>query len=152
MCQLAAVNSLKTMRKYEQSCPIARTLDVIGDRWTLLIVRDLMTGSTKFRELRASGGIPPKVLSARLKMMLDAGVVERQVYSEHPLRAEYRLTDKGRDLVPVLLEIGKWGLVYMYEGDPELRDRVAGAIYDSIPETRDGLVEAGYVKRRTRTD
>jgi DNA-binding HxlR family transcriptional regulator len=141
------------MRKYEQSCPIARTLDVIGDRWTLLIVRDLMMGNTKFGELRSSTqGIPPKVLSARLKMMMDAGVVERSIYSQHPLRAEYRLTDKGRDLVPVLLEIGKWGLHYMYEGKPEVRDAVANAIYENIPETRESLVEAGYVKRRPRTD
>jgi len=92
--RLPAVNSVQhgnffeeMMRKYEQSCPIARTLDVIGDRWTLLIVRDLMMGLTKFRDLRDSGGIPPKVLSARLKMLMDEGIVERSVYSEHPLRA-----------------------------------------------------------------
>lgn len=140
------------MRKYEQPCPIARALDVIGDRWTLLIVRDLMMGRTKFRDLRDSGGMPPKVLSARLKMLMDAGMIERKVYSEHPLRAEYALTDKGRDLVPVLLEIGKWGLDYMFPGEARLRNQVATAIYDSIPETRDVLMEAGYVKRRARAD
>ena len=140
------------MRKYEQNCPIARTLDVIGDRWTLLIVRDLMMGLTKFRDLQDSGKMPPKVLSARLKMLMDAGMIERKVYSEHPLRAEYALTDKGRDLVPVLLEIGKWGLDHMFAGETKLRNQVAAAIYVSIPETREVLVESGYVKRRAGAD
>lgn len=139
------------MRRYEQSCPIARGLDIIGDRWTILIVRDLTMGRTKFRQLRESGGMPPKVLSARLKMLMDEGIIERRVYSEHPLRAEYRLTDKGRDLVPVLLEIGKWGLDHMFDGESKLRNQVAKAIYEAIPETREVLVEAGYVKRRTGT-
>jgi DNA-binding HxlR family transcriptional regulator len=137
------------MRKYSQACPIARTLDVIGDRWTLLIIRDLFMGLTKFSEFRdASPAPPPKVLSARLKMLTDEGLIERNVYSEHPLRADYRLTERGRSLVPVLLEIGKWGLDNLFEDDTELRRTVASAIYDRIPETRAMLKEAGYVKGR----
>jgi DNA-binding HxlR family transcriptional regulator len=136
------------MRKYSQSCPIARTLDVIGDRWTLLIIRDLFMGLTKFSEFRdASPAPPPKVLSTRLRMLTDEGLIERNVYSEHPLRADYRLTAKGRSLVPVLLEIGKWGLDNLFEDDTELRTAVASTIYDRIPDTRAMLTEAGYVKR-----
>ena len=140
------------MRKYAQSCPIARTLDVIGDRWTLLIVRDLMMGLTKFRDLRDSGKMPPKVLSARLKMLMDEGIVERRVYSEHPLRAEYWLTEKGRSLTPVLLEIGRWGFENEFEDDDKLRTRVAGVIYERMPATRKMLREVGYGKRRPGTD
>jgi DNA-binding HxlR family transcriptional regulator len=135
------------MRKYSQSCPIARTLDVIGDRWTLLIIRDLFMGLTKFSEFRdASPAPPPKVLSARLKMLTDEGLIERNLYSEHPLRADYRLTERGRTLLPVLLEIGKWGLENLFEDDTELRTAVASVIYDRIPETRAMLTEAGYAQ------
>jgi DNA-binding HxlR family transcriptional regulator len=137
------------MRKYAQSCPIARTLDVIGDRWTLLIIRDLFMGLTKFSEFRdASPAPPPKVLSARLKMLTDEGLIERNVYSEHPLRADYRLTERGRSLVPVLLEIGRWGLDNLFDDDTKLRDKVASHIFDRIPETRTMLMEAGYAPRR----
>ena len=139
------------MRKYEQNCPIARTLDVIGDRWTLLIVRDLMMGLTKFRDLQDSGKMPPKVLSARLKMLMDEGIVERNVYREHPLRAEYSLTDKGLSLTPVLLEIGRWGFENEFDDD-KLRTRVAGVIYERMPATRKMLREVGYVKGRPGTD
>ena len=136
-------------RSFGQICSIARTLEIVGDRWTLLIIRDLFMGLTKFSEFRdASPAPPPKVLSARLKMLMDEGLIERSVYSEHPLRADYRLTERGRSLVPVLLEIGKWGLDNLFEQDTELRTTVASAIYDRIPETRTMLTETGYVKRR----
>jgi DNA-binding HxlR family transcriptional regulator len=137
------------MRKYSQDCPIARTLDIIGDRWTLIILRDLFFGRTKFSEFRdASPAPPPKVLSARLKMLTDEGLIERNVYSEHPLRADYRLTKRGRTLLPVVLAIGKWGLDNMYDDEPELRAAVASYISEHIPETREALTEAGYAQRR----
>jgi DNA-binding HxlR family transcriptional regulator len=141
------------MRKYEQACPIARTLDIIGDRWTLLILRDLFMGSTKFVEIRTScSGIPPKVLSARLKMLIDEGLIQRSVYSEHPLRAEYLLTERGRSLLPVMLAIGRWGLMHMFEDETKLRDAVARAIYEQWPEAREELSEIVGGKGRTRTD
>ncbi|KKL75721.1 hypothetical protein LCGC14_2052110, partial [marine sediment metagenome] len=90
-------------RPYNQVCPVARTLDMIGDRWTLLIVRDLFLGRTRFKDfLTSSPGLPPKVLSDRLKKLEEQRLVQRVVYSQHPLRAEYRLTDKGRSLEPVM--------------------------------------------------
>jgi DNA-binding HxlR family transcriptional regulator len=98
-------------RSYAQLCPIARTLDLIGDRWTLLIVRDLFFGSTKFKEfIEHSPGMPTKILADRLKSLEAHGLVQRSVYSEHPLRAEYHLTDAGRSLEPVLAAIAGWGM------------------------------------------
>ena len=84
-------------RSYEQLCPIARTLDLIGERWTVLILRQLYFGDTKYSALlQHLPGIPATVLSDRLKKLEQHGLARRVVYSEHPLRAEYRLTAKGR--------------------------------------------------------
>ena len=133
------------MRQYAQDCPIARTLDLIGDRWTLLIIRDMFLGMTRFSQLREHSSIPPKVLSARLKMLMENGVIRREVYSEHPLRASYHLTARGDSLQPVILAIGEWGIANMFEGEPELRDQVARAIYNQVPGAREVLKEGGYV-------
>jgi DNA-binding HxlR family transcriptional regulator len=81
-------------------------------------------------------------------MLTDEGLIERNVYSEHPLRAGYRLTERGRTLLPVLLALGKWGLDNLFEGETEMRNAVAAVIYDHIPETRETLTEAGYAKGR----
>ena len=112
-------------KSYNQTCPIARTLDIIGDRWTLLIVRDLFMGKTRYKEFMASSqGLPSKLLSDRLKKLEHHNLVERVVYSQHPLRAEYRLTDEGRSLAPVIEEIVRWGLDHCFEDDPEARAEV----------------------------
>jgi DNA-binding HxlR family transcriptional regulator len=139
------------MRRYSQDCPIARTLDIVGDRWTLLIVRDMFMGSSRFSEFRERSGIPPKVLSARLKLLMEEGMIEREVYNEHPLRAEYRLTERGRSLLPIILAIGKWGLENEFD-DPRLRDAIAAVIHEKIPESREQLEEAGYVVRGARAN
>ncbi len=98
-------------RAYGQLCPIARTLDIIGDRWTLLVVRDLFLGDTRFTEIRKrSPGMPTKMLSDRLKSLEYHGIIERAVYSEHPLRAEYHLTTLGLSLEPVVSAIFAWGM------------------------------------------
>jgi DNA-binding HxlR family transcriptional regulator len=92
-------------------CPIARALELIGDRWTLLILRDLhLEGPQKFHELQESvEGIGPTTLSDRLKVMLENGIVERRFYSEHPPRGEYLLTGTGKGLLPVLKALKTWG-------------------------------------------
>jgi len=92
-------------------CPIARSLAVIGDRWTILILRDLVRfGPRKFQDLQHSlSGISPNTLSLRLKRLEEAGVVERRFYEQHPPRAEYVLTDVGRELRPVLKALFEWG-------------------------------------------
>ena len=92
-------------------CPIARSLDVIGERWTILILRELVRfGPRKFQEFeRSLPGISPNTLSARLKRLETAGIVERRFYEQHPPRAEYVLTAKGDELRPVLKALFEWG-------------------------------------------
>lgn len=93
------------------SCPIARTLAIIGDRWSILILRDLLRNpSLRFQDLEASlAGIGPNTLSGRLKTLEEHGIVARRLYAEHPPRAEYFLTDKGRELGPALKALLVWG-------------------------------------------
>jgi len=90
-------------------CPIARSLAVVGDRWTLLIVRELFLGSRRFEEFQVQTGISSHLLSTRLKRLVEDEIVERRQYSERPVRFEYRLTDKGLDLYPLLLSLKGWG-------------------------------------------
>jgi DNA-binding HxlR family transcriptional regulator len=92
-------------------CPIARSLDVIGDRWTILILRDLVVdGPRKFQDFeRSLRRISPNTLSARLKRLEDAGIVARRFYDQHPPRAEYMLTEAGEELRPVLKALLTWG-------------------------------------------
>ena len=99
---------------YGQDCPVARTLDIVGERWTFLILRDLLRqGPRKYQDLETSlVGIGPNTLSARLKRLEEAGIVERRFYEQHPPRAEYVLTQKGQALGPVLLALKKWGNMY----------------------------------------
>jgi len=101
-------------KTYRMPCPVARTLDVIGERWTLLILRDLfLFGPRRFRDFEVSlKGIPPNTLSERLKRLEANGVVERRRYSDHPPRDEYRLTVKGKRLGPVLKSLKAWGERY----------------------------------------
>src|SRR6266851_3795464 len=96
---------------YDLDCPVARTLDIIGERWTILVLRDLLReGPRKFQDFeRSFPDISPSTLSARLKTLEEHGIVERRFYDEHPPRAEYVLTDKGRELGPVLRALRDWG-------------------------------------------
>jgi len=96
---------------YDMRCPIARTLDIVGERWTILILRDLVTGGPrKFQDFeRSLAGISPNTLSSRLKRLEEAGIVERRFYEQHPPRAEYLLTEKGKELGPVLRTLFDWG-------------------------------------------
>ena len=93
----------------EKNCSIARPLAFLGERWTVLVLRDLMLGRRRFDEIQESLGIATNVLSRRLATLVDEGVAERRLYSEHPERFEYRLTQKGLDLEPVLLALLAWG-------------------------------------------
>src|SRR5438552_13007339 len=95
---------------YGQRCPVAKTLEVVGDRWTLLVVRDLLGRTRRSQDLQASlAGIPPNILSDRLKLMEAHALVTRRFYSDHPPRAEYALTDKGRELGMVVGALAAWG-------------------------------------------
>jgi DNA-binding HxlR family transcriptional regulator len=122
---------------YAQNCPIARTLDVIGDRWTLLIIRDLFLGRSRFNEFRQSTPrISPKLLSERLKRLEEHGLVERSLLAGYPPRAEYRLTAKGRALFPVLFAIGSWGFAHLFADEPELRSEIDQYLRSAVPEYR----------------
>jgi DNA-binding HxlR family transcriptional regulator len=100
------------MRSYQQEdCLIARTLDIIGERWTILVLRDLfLQGPRRFQDLQESlAGVAPNTLSARLKTMEAYGLIAGRLYSEHPPRLEYYLTEKGKSLGPVLKALREWG-------------------------------------------
>jgi Predicted transcriptional regulators len=94
----------------DDRCPIARSLDVLGEKWTLLVVRDALAGSTRFGQFQASLGIPRDVLAARLATLVEGGVLDRRSYREEGSRTrdEYVLTDAGRELAVVLLALGDW--------------------------------------------
>lgn len=96
---------------YDLNCPVARTLDIVGERWTVLILRDLfLQGPRKFQDFETSlSGISPNTLSARLKRLEEVDIIERRFYAEHPPRAEYILTAKGRELGPLLKALRSWG-------------------------------------------
>lgn len=91
------------------ACSIARTLDVVGEPWTPLILRDVWVGITRFEQIRADLGISPKVLTQRLAWLVEADVLERRRHSARPPRHEYALTAKGTDLCDVLLAMARWG-------------------------------------------
>lgn len=90
-------------------CSVARTLEVVGEWWSLLILRDAMRGRRRFEEFQDSLGIARNILSRRLKRLVADGLLEKRVYSERPRRYEYRLTDKSRDLFPVIVALMDWG-------------------------------------------
>jgi DNA-binding HxlR family transcriptional regulator len=97
--------------KHRSPCPIACTLDWIGDKWTLLVIRDLLLGKSKFQQfLEADEGVTTNVLSDRLKKLEEIGLIRRHLYQDHPPRAEYLLTPKGRTLGPVIKALYAWGM------------------------------------------
>src|SRR5215470_9571378 len=92
----------------EMDCPVARSLDIVGEWWTLLIVRDAIRGARRFEDFRTLG-VADNILSTRLKKLVDAGIFEKRLYSKHPERYEYLLTEKGADLRVVLAAFANWG-------------------------------------------
>jgi DNA-binding HxlR family transcriptional regulator len=111
-------------RTYDgQICSIAATLELIGERWTLLIVRDAFLGLKRFEEFQASLGIARNVLADRLNRLVEAGIFEKVAYSERPLRHEYRLTPKGRELSVVITGLRQWGDKHLLDEPPRLLRR-----------------------------
>lgn len=106
------------MPENENSCSIDSTLSVIGDRWTMLILRDIFRGVRRFEELRKDLGIAKNILSDRLTKLNRAGIVQHHPYQRNPVRNEYLLTDKGRDLSPSLIALMHWGDRWYAEGSP----------------------------------
>jgi DNA-binding HxlR family transcriptional regulator len=160
-------------KRYDQPCPVAKTLEIVGDRWTLLAVRDLLSDTRRFQDLLTSlPGIAPNILSSRLKLMEEHGLVTRRFYSDHPPRAEYALTDKGRELGMIVGALATWGSRHVYKRTrlihapcghpvtlgydcPSCGDRVSGAeiaLQRGQPRSRQGAAtephRAGRNKRK----
>jgi DNA-binding HxlR family transcriptional regulator len=104
-------------------CPIAAGLEVVGDRWSLLVVRELSLGATRFTEIVAGTGAPRDRIAARLRALVDAGVVSKVAYQSAPPRFDYRLTTAGQALLPVLDSLLVWGKQYAVAPDDPDRDR-----------------------------
>ncbi len=100
-----------------QYCPVASTLEVVGERWTLLIIRDVFLGIRRFDDIQRDLGVARNVLQARLERLVDEGILVKRPYQERPLRCEYRLTEKGADLWPVLVALLQWGDRHALEGE-----------------------------------
>lgn len=98
----------------DDSCPVCRTADIVCGKWTLLLIRDLAAGSTRFCEFeRSLAGISPRTLSLRLRALEEEGIVERQTFGEVPPRVEYALTEKGRALVPIIEDMRTYGATWL---------------------------------------
>jgi DNA-binding HxlR family transcriptional regulator len=96
-----------------RNCSVARTLDVVGEKWALLAIREVFLGNHRFDEMVKRTGAPRDTLAARLRTLVGAGVLERRQYCEHPARFEYHLTEAGRELNPVILMLMRWGDRYL---------------------------------------
>lgn len=116
--------------EFRSSCPVASVLDILGDKWTLVVVRDLFLNKHRYGDFLISPeGIPTNILADRLKRLEAAGIVKRELYQDNPPRAEYFLTTRGADLAPVLRAMLKWGIEYLPGvsipgkfSPPEIRD------------------------------
>jgi DNA-binding HxlR family transcriptional regulator len=109
------------------TCPVCRTANVVCGKWTLLVIRDLAEGRSRFCELeRSLQGISPRTLSLRLRALEEEGIVERQTYPEVPPRVEYALTEKGRALVPLIEDMRAYGLKWLLGADCDDADVPAG--------------------------
>jgi len=104
----------RTANYAKEQCSVAASLQVVGDPWTLLILRDAFFGVRRFDDWQSRLGVARNVLAARLKTLVEQGVMETRLYSEHPPRKDYVLTRKGRDLLPVILALKAWGDEHVY--------------------------------------
>lgn len=136
-----------------QACSVAATLEVVGDPWTLLILRDAFAGVRRFEQWQENLGVARNVLAARLKALVGHGVLARRPYNEHPPRFEYVLTAKGRDLSDVLLTLAAWGDRHVYGGlggPTEFTHRACGCRFTArlTCEACGGALEPGGLTRQ----
>lgn len=148
-------------REYGQNCSAARTLELIGERWTMLVIRDVFVGRRRFDQIQESLGVARNILSARLQLLVDAGILEKRRYQEKPERFEYRLTEKGIDLWPVLVALIGFGdkhlapaegppMVIRHKGcDGRVNDRRICERCDAELEARDAYAVPASAATRT---
>ena len=140
-------------RTYDsQVCSVAGSLEVIGERWTLLIVRDAFMGARRFEHFQRRTGAARNVLANRLNLLVEEGIFRKVAYQEHPVRYEYRLTEKGIDLWPVIVSLLQWGDRHIYPGRAPLllvHKNCGGAVNDHrICETCGAHLSARDVEAR----
>src|SRR2546425_13154809 len=117
-----------------ETCPVCHTAEIISGKWTLLLIRDLAAGRSRFCELeRSLDGISPRTLSLRLRALEGEGIVERRTYPEVPPRVEYRLTPKGRALVPLIEQMRRYGRQWLVNGRPAAKTAAPGAAVTAPP-------------------
>ena len=141
MQRRAATIGLVLHNTYEgQHCSIARTLEVVGERWTILIVRDAFRGVRRFDDFQRSLGVARNVLTTRLGRLVEAGVLDRRRYQERPERFEYVLTEAGRDLWPIVVALGGWGDRHRVQADGPpavVRHEGCGGVVAAAPTCTD---------------
>jgi DNA-binding HxlR family transcriptional regulator len=116
----------------DTECPIARAQSLVGERWTVLVIRELFMGNTRFDEIQTQTGATPQMLAARLKKLEQAGLIERRAYTTRPVRHEYLLTEMGLDFYPVILALRAWGEKWC-----KPRNRGVAVRYTHIPCGKD---------------
>jgi DNA-binding HxlR family transcriptional regulator len=119
---------MTAVRAQPRECSVARTLEIVGEKWALLAVREVFLGNRHFDEMVRRTGAPRDTMAARLRSLVSAGILERRQYSEHPARYEYRLTRAGQELYPVILTLMRWGDEHLAgnEGPPMLIEHACG--------------------------
>lgn len=114
----------------KSSCPVSRAIERVGDPWVLMILREAFVGTRRFDDFHAQTGASPHLLSQRLKQLCDDGILRRRRYCDHPPRFEYLLTDKGRDLWPVIITLRNWGQTWLGGSSVRLMHKGCGAVID----------------------
>ena len=112
---------MTTISAEPRPCSVARTLEIVGEKWALLAVREVFLGNRRFDEMVRKTGAPRDTMTARLKTLVAAGVLERRPVSEHPPRFEYRLTPAGLDLYPVIVSLMQWGDRWLQDAGPPVQ-------------------------------
>lgn len=134
--------SRKTMN--DEPCPVARCVDVVGDRWSLLIVRDAFDGVSRFGDLQRSLGVARNILSDRLRKLVDAGILQMQAASDGTVYQEYVLTNKGKSLFPIVVALRQWGEQYLFERGERhsmlIDKRTGKSIARMVPTDKEGNV------------
>lgn len=123
-------------------CPVARCVDVVGDRWSLLIVRDAFNGVNRFGDLQRSLGVARNILSDRLRKLVDAGILQMQAASDGTAYQEYVLTNKGKSLFPIVVALGQWGEQHLFERGERhsvlINKRTGKPVARMVPTDKDG--------------
>jgi DNA-binding HxlR family transcriptional regulator len=144
-------DEVPSVAKEPRVCSVARTLDVVGEKWALLAVREVFLGNRRFDEMVRRTGAPRDTLAARLRTLVSAEILERRQYSEHPARFEYFLTEAGKDLYPVILTLRQWGDRHLAgeEGPPARFEHSCGAtlVADLVCESCGEPVDRPFPRR-----